>query len=296
MATFSGSKHVVEGVSVLGTLACFAFMWLGLTSLGLAQHDVAETAPPLATLHESSSTDARALLEEAVAFYEQDDLERARSLFEQVHALAPTARTLRSLALVAYRQGRCADAIPLLEESLASEVKPLTADMRGDLESLLQQCRELVAGTTSTNPTILPKSVVEATPIEETISGTRSSAASTDAPLQRRRSRRLKRTGYGLLAGAGVAVGVSVGAYVIGRNRLQGIEDACRSNPDGFCSVAEANAREHAARLDLLSVVSIASGALAGALALTSGTLLVLHYRSSASGGLHAGVSARVCF
>jgi tetratricopeptide (TPR) repeat protein len=251
----------------------------------------------------ASPSDATDILRQAVAAYESNDLERARDLFEQVHAQAPTARTLRSLGLVAFRQERFADAIPLFEESLTSVEKPLTDAMRADVEDLLRQAREHQQGQPTTVATTPSAVIVRATPlpIESSAESApkRSSLQSALEPARPAGSQpppRLKRTGYATLALAGVAAGFSGVALGIGLHRLDQIEGACRGNPDGTCEVSEAHARSHAARLDLLSVLSTSSAALAGALAVTSAACLVVHYRSTQAEPLNAGFSLRMRF
>jgi predicted negative regulator of RcsB-dependent stress response len=117
---------------------CFVLLFCAVelvTAWPVAADDAGRDAPPpLAASQEAA-------LLEAVRAYEAGDMERARVLFEQVHALAPTARTLRSLALVAFRQQRFDDAVMLFEACLASEVKPLTQQMRGDVSELLTEAR-----------------------------------------------------------------------------------------------------------------------------------------------------------
>jgi hypothetical protein len=76
-------------------------------------------------------------LRAALGAYESGDLELARALFEAVHADDPSARTLRGLGIVAYRQGRYVDAVRLLEQSLSSSVRPLTEEMSQSVGVLL---------------------------------------------------------------------------------------------------------------------------------------------------------------
>jgi tetratricopeptide (TPR) repeat protein len=241
------------------------------------------------------------LLEQAVLSYERGDFEQARALFETVHARGPTARTLRSLALVAYRQGRLGDAVPLFEQSLASTEKPLTAAMRTDLEGLLRDARaELDAATPKTGQIPPPNQDREPAPLKPSET-TRESGASTDDERStanaQGRTRRLKRAGYATLALAGAFAAVGSVALGLGLRRLDQIEEACRANPDGTCTTHEADAREHAARLDVLSMVSIAGAALAGGSALASATCLGVYYRADhGRERVSAGISLQVRF
>jgi hypothetical protein len=85
------------------------------------------------------------LVQRAVAAYAQGDLVRARALFEEAHFTAPTARTLRGLGVLAYRERRFVDAVSLLEASLDAAEKPLTAELRASVQRLLEGSRAQVA-------------------------------------------------------------------------------------------------------------------------------------------------------
>jgi hypothetical protein len=84
-------------------------------------------------------------LRAAVEAYEAGRLDDARMLFEQVHARAPTARTLRGLGVIAFRQGRFAQATSLLEASLGSQERPLTPELRRGVELVLADARAQLA-------------------------------------------------------------------------------------------------------------------------------------------------------
>lgn len=250
-------------------------------------------------LLESSPDRAPASLEriipQAVGAYDAGDMVRAQQLFEQAHALAPTARTFRSLALVAYRQGRYADAVDLFEASLVNAAKPLTPALREDAERLLADAREKAAAATPEGHTPAVETAVIAAPLTSEVllpapSANRAEkfsaqAVAADAAAHgNRRRQRLKRAGYSLLAVSALALAGGGTALLTGLVRLNRIEGHCRSLPDGLCSEEDAQAREHAARLDLLSGLSLAGLIVGGVSGVAAASVLTLYYRQSPTG------------
>jgi hypothetical protein len=81
-----------------------------LLAVSLTAHSALAQAPGNANdaAHVQASEDPSGPREQtlraALAAYERGDLELARTLFEAVHAEHPSARTLRGLGIVAYRQ------------------------------------------------------------------------------------------------------------------------------------------------------------------------------------------------
>ncbi|MFT3926130.1 MAG: hypothetical protein QM778_26535 [Myxococcales bacterium] len=65
----------------------------------------------------------------------------AREEFAKAHALFPSARSLRGLGLVEFELRNYKVAVGLLEECLASTVRPLDAKMRADVVELLARTR-----------------------------------------------------------------------------------------------------------------------------------------------------------
>lgn len=80
-------------------------------------------------------------LRAALEAYERGDLELANTLLERVHIEQPSARTLRGLGIVAFQQGRYADALVLLEQSLIHPDKPLDAELRANVQQLIALSR-----------------------------------------------------------------------------------------------------------------------------------------------------------
>jgi len=73
------------------------------------------------------------------------NFEEARSRFLEAHAIYPNARSLRALGKVEYELKRYLAAIQYLEQALASDVRPLTAQLRQDTEEVLRKARGYVA-------------------------------------------------------------------------------------------------------------------------------------------------------
>jgi hypothetical protein len=65
-------------------------------------------------------------IEHAVRAYDMGQWSEASAAFERAHAISPNARTLRGLALTAYKLRHYVDSERHIEAALASGVKPLT--------------------------------------------------------------------------------------------------------------------------------------------------------------------------
>jgi tetratricopeptide (TPR) repeat protein len=102
-----------------------------------------EGAPPAPSGETPNDADER--LRAALAAYELGDLAQARIRLEEVHALNPSARTLRGLGVVALRQGRHVEAVVLLERALSHPVKPLSPELAAGVRDLLGQALRQVA-------------------------------------------------------------------------------------------------------------------------------------------------------
>jgi tetratricopeptide (TPR) repeat protein len=87
----------------------------------------------------------RELVDEGLREYDSAHFEEARALFARAHALSPSARTLRGLALAAFELRRYVECIENSEAALASKVKPLTEEMRSELSQTLQRAQRFVA-------------------------------------------------------------------------------------------------------------------------------------------------------
>jgi hypothetical protein len=76
-------------------------------------------------------------VERALQAYDAERWDDARLLFEQAHALEPTARTLRAIGMVAFNQADHVSALLSLEASLVDTRKPLSPEQRAHAEQLI---------------------------------------------------------------------------------------------------------------------------------------------------------------
>jgi hypothetical protein len=117
------------------------FIPLLLAVSGLVARAGAQT-PHLSSAPEQALDAAQPLgyddaLSRALDAHSRGDYELARLFMERAHTLEPSARTLRGLAIVAIAQSRFLDAIRRLDAALASDVKPLTEELRANVKELL---------------------------------------------------------------------------------------------------------------------------------------------------------------
>jgi hypothetical protein len=245
-----------------------------LLSLLLVARPTPSRAAPGVELPGPSEPDVlTAELEAAVAAYEAGDLERARTGFEAVHAIAPSARTYRSLALVAFRQSRFEDAVALLDMSLASDVKPLGATMRRDAESLrAEAAAELAASRMEPvrpAPALAPPEVaaVGASDVakrpespREMPAPPRESTASADSTARAPSHAWL--TGS-LLALGGAGLLLSATSAIVAQVRVARAENDCGQRPAGGCDpgeLARLSREAHLTRLSRLASAGLVVG------------------------------------
>jgi len=218
-----------------------------------------------------SSVASSDVLERAVSAYARGNLEEAGQLFQQLHAEAPTARTLRSLGLVAFREQRFEDAVALLEASLASQVKPLTPAQRQGAVTVLDEARTSMPATTADE--LAPvKAIAQSATIEESTSPEAEKPApapeAEQRPAERLRptepGKRLSRTRYALLGLTGAALIVGVSSYLTAWSRVSAIEDHCRDLPDQRCQVSDVRERERSGNIERLSRLALSSVVVAG--------------------------------
>lgn len=260
----------------------FARVVVGLIALlCLPVPSWAQAAPAL----EAGDAELAERLRQGVEAYDRGDLTAARVAFEQVHARAPTARTLRSLGLVAFREQRYEDAVAMLEASLASQVKPLTETQRQAATVALQEARAKLpdpiehAAVAASAPVVMEAPVAALAAVAPTLSvPAPAPVVAKPVALDRRatRSVRLNRAGYALLGVAGVALVASITSYQLGRARLQKIEADCREG----CELGYVQEREQKAHLDALANASLATGIVAGAAGASGTAILLWHWRS----------------
>ncbi len=87
----------------------------------------------------ASAQSARSLTREALREFERGNFEEARALFLRAHELEPSARLERGAGMAAFEVRDYVQAHRLLERSLASDQRPLTAEQRAETEALLER-------------------------------------------------------------------------------------------------------------------------------------------------------------
>ena len=83
-------------------------------------------------------------IELAVDEHERGHFEEAREHFREAHELYPNARTLRGLGKVEFELRNYGESVKFLSEALASDVRPLGPELRGEVETLLDRARAYV--------------------------------------------------------------------------------------------------------------------------------------------------------
>jgi len=104
------------------------------------QLDVHEPADGRAPLSTDYAEEVAMGMEE----YERAHYSEAYTHFERAHALAPTARTLRALGNVEFELRNYGDAVRHLHAALASEVRPLSSELRAETEAVLARAQAYV--------------------------------------------------------------------------------------------------------------------------------------------------------
>jgi hypothetical protein len=105
----------------------------------ITHHAAAQSAP------KADSSEYREMIRKALEEYEFGNWAEAKLFFTDAHRLFPNARTLRGLGLVAYSLRDYVMATDQLEQSLASNVRPLTKELRGSTQQILEQSRRFEA-------------------------------------------------------------------------------------------------------------------------------------------------------
>ncbi|MFT3927819.1 MAG: hypothetical protein QM778_35150 [Myxococcales bacterium] len=85
------------------------------------------------------------VLRQAVAEFELGNWTEARALFEQVHEVSPSARTLRAIGLCSFEEKHYVEALRYLTSALDDQRKPLTDDERHKLTEVIARARSFVA-------------------------------------------------------------------------------------------------------------------------------------------------------
>jgi tetratricopeptide (TPR) repeat protein len=86
--------------------------------------------PRVGAEESADNTRYAALLKQGVDAFTQGEWQAARAAFERAHAIEPTARTYRGLALCDFELGNYAHSVRELEAALNDPRRPLTAELR----------------------------------------------------------------------------------------------------------------------------------------------------------------------
>jgi hypothetical protein len=113
-----------------------AFFWPGYVD--------AQAAPTDAQTSAGESAEYREMIQQALHEYERTNFNEAKVFFAQAHARFPSARTMRGLGMCAYELRNYVDAIAWFEQALKSAQRPLTPQMRQEIDGLLKQARSFV--------------------------------------------------------------------------------------------------------------------------------------------------------
>jgi hypothetical protein len=116
-----------------------AFLLITVISLGAA-------GAPLARAQGASANEAGAadpayegFITEALSAYDAGRWAEARTAFRRAHALAPTARTFRTIGMCSFNLGDYIDALQNLETALSDVRKPVTAEQRTQIAGLIER-------------------------------------------------------------------------------------------------------------------------------------------------------------
>lgn len=91
-----------------------------------------------------SDASYEALIPEALSEFNAGNYAEARALFEQAHALKPSARTMRGLAITSYELKRYVQSLRELEAALAEQRSPLTPEQSTRVRELMAKARRFV--------------------------------------------------------------------------------------------------------------------------------------------------------
>lgn len=101
-------------------------------------------SPLSAALAQPDSAEYAGLLRDGVQEFGLGNFGEARLLFSRAHELTPTARTFRGLGLCDFELRHYVSAIEELEAALNDQRRPLTPELRTQVEPLLERARQYV--------------------------------------------------------------------------------------------------------------------------------------------------------
>jgi hypothetical protein len=83
-------------------------------------------------------------IDRAVDEHERGHFEEAREHFRHAHELYPNARTLRGLGKVEFELRNYGESVKLLQAALSAQERPLSAELRAEVQTLLERARAYV--------------------------------------------------------------------------------------------------------------------------------------------------------
>ncbi len=148
-----GRRGVLQAAGLLGLLGPLG---LALACLGASAAHAEDTTPattpapdtaaaPASATDPAESPEYRALIDAALEEFVRGNWTEAYALFLRAHALSPSARTLRGLAVCAFEAKQYLRAIEYMRAALADTRKALDDKQRGEASSLIERAQVFVA-------------------------------------------------------------------------------------------------------------------------------------------------------
>jgi hypothetical protein len=100
--------------------------------------------PLMASSARADTAEYAKLLRDGVQEFGLGNYGEARLLFSRAHEITPTARTFRGLGLCDFELRHYVGAITELESALTDQRRPLTAELRSQVEPILERARQYV--------------------------------------------------------------------------------------------------------------------------------------------------------
>jgi tetratricopeptide (TPR) repeat protein len=122
-------------------------------------------------LAQSGTDEYREYVDSALREYSLGNFSEAKALFAQAHARAPSARTFRGLGTCAFELRSYVEAIEWFEQALSASERPLTPEMRTEIQGLLRQARAFITRIRVSVEPAWAKIRVDARPVERDANG-----------------------------------------------------------------------------------------------------------------------------
>jgi len=103
-----------------------------------------EPLAPTTPIEPDAKSEYDVIVAQAIEAYANDDFAEAHALFERANALTPNARALRGMGVASFRANHFAAAVRELEAALSHPEKPLSDELRKDVEDVLGRAQAQV--------------------------------------------------------------------------------------------------------------------------------------------------------